>query len=449
MQSLAEGRSFVRAIISLAVGAIIALATLLLSPFSTSIFESIFFAAVLAVGVISAAIISYRLLSESEHEKVKQTDQIISITSQTLQHLRQGLNEESASKVAQIIVNYSGASVVAITDKSKVLACEGAGRSQRACGPIITSLTQEAMDKDTTRIMQNSSEIGCSSKECHLKCGIITPLYFKGNVAGSLKFYYKTNDKISVSNVAFAKGLATLLSTQLELSEIEHQTSLAYQAQLKALQAQINPHFLFNTLNTIAMFCRTKPAEARRLLLEFSAFFRKSLERSDDYVTLREEMAYVNQYLLFEKARFGENINIEQNIDDGALEIRVPALTIQPLVENAIRHGFPTASQPLRVSVNISLDEDLVSIIIKDNGSGIKKEDLDSILVPGFGKGTGLGLSNVNDRLRGIFGEDYKISISSLPGKGTSVMLHLPSTISFMPNSNINKSKSVRMGNAN
>lgn len=433
MQTLAEGRSFVRAIISLAAGAIIALTTLVLSPFSTSIFESIFFAAVLAVGVISASVISYRLLSESEHQRVRQTDQLISITSQTLQHLRQGLNEESASKVAKIIVNYTGASVVAITDKNRVLACEGDGKSHHiACGPIITSITKEAMEQDATQIMQNSNEIGCPNKECHLKTGIVTPLYFKGNVAGSLKFYYKTKDKISVSSIAFAKGLATLLSTQLELSEIEHQATLAYQAQLKALQAQINPHFLFNTLNTIAMFCRTKPTEARHLLLEFSAFFRKSLERSDDYITLREEMAYVNQYLLFEKARFGDNIQIEQKTDDEALDLKVPALTIQPLVENAIRHGFPTASQPLKVSINILLDEDSVSIIIKDNGSGIKKEDLDKILVPGFGKGTGLGLSNVNDRLRGIFGDDYKISISSLPGKGTSVMLQLPLTISFV-----------------
>lgn len=433
MQSLAEGRSFVRAIISLAAGAIIALTTLVLSPFSTSIFESIFFAAVLAVGVISASVISYRLLTESEHQTVKQTDQLISITSQTLKHLRQGLNEESAAKVAQIIVNYSGASVVAITDKHKVLACEGENKSSHiACGPIITSITKEAMEKDATQIMQNSSEIGCPNRECHLRTGIVTPLYFKGAVAGSLKFYYKTSDSISVSKVAFAKGLATLLSTQLELSEIEHQAALAYQAQLKALQAQINPHFLFNTLNTIAMFCRTKPAEARRLLLEFSAFFRKSLERSDDYITLRDEMAYVNQYLLFEKARFGENINIDQDIDDEALDLKVPALTIQPLVENAIKHGFPTASQPLEVLISIRLDEDSVSIIIKDNGSGIKKEDLDKIFVPGFGKGTGLGLSNVNDRLRGVFGEQYKISISSLPGKGTSVMLQLPLTISFM-----------------
>lgn len=428
LETLSERRSLYKAVVILAVGATLALAVIILSPFfHESLIEAVFYGIILAAGVVSASLISYRLLSESERHKTAQTEQIISITNQTLHHLKHGLTEESAVKVAKILAEQSDAAAVAITDKNTILACEGAGeKGFVACGPVITPITKRAMDTDQVTVMKTSDEIGCPNKDCYLKCGIIAPLHFKNKVAGTLKFYYDSNDMLTRSRIAFAKGLATLLSTQLELSEIEYQTTLAYRAQLKALQAQINPHFLFNTLNTIAMFCRTKPGEARRLLLEFSTFFRKSLERTEDFIALKEEMDYVDQYLLFETARFGDNIRVVKNISGDSLHVKLPALTLQPLVENAVRHGFPTSNRPLVVTINGYTENDILYINIKDNGMGISKKDLNNIFKPGYGKGTGLGLSNVNDRLSGIYENDYRISVSSTPGRGTTVSIQIP-----------------------
>jgi LytS/YehU family sensor histidine kinase len=412
---------------SLFISAVFALFVLVVNPFNNSKPQIAMITFGPAVSFAIASYISFKIVKETKKRHLDKTNKIFAITKETVSHLRHGLAAESASAVAKILARLTDAAVVAITDTNTVLACEGdLDIGYVACGPIITEKTKEAIASGSVKIISGSDEIGCPSKSCFLKSGIIVPLHLKNAVCGTLKFYYKDDKGISNEKVAFAKGIANLLSTQLELSEIEYQTTLAFKSQLKALQTQINPHFLFNTLNTIAMFCRTKPTEARRLLLEFSAFFRKSLERTDDLITLKDELEYVNQYMIFEKARFGNGIEFNTTIDPATIDVKMPALTLQPIVENSIRHGFPIESKPLHVNINSKLEHDTVYITITDNGSGIKKMDIDKIFVPGFGRGLGLGLSNMNERLRGLFKNKYKISVASRPNRGTSVIIQLP-----------------------
>ncbi len=376
--------------------------------------------------VAFAGLIALKALPEIEHSTALQSHLILETANETLPYLRKGLSFESASRVAQIILDRSDASAVAITNLSTVLGFVGLGSDHHVAGsPIITRATKKAIGDDEPEVLTNQADIGCPDLDCPLKSAIVVPLDIRGKVAGTLKFYYDHPDKPTESRIALAKGLARLLSTQLELSEIDRQRELASQAELKALHAQINPHFLFNSLNTIAMFTRTNPKEARRLLLQFAEFFRRSLGRQGALVTLNQELDYINSYLALEKARFGDRLRVSEDIDEDAGDCQVPALSIQPLVENAVKHGLEREGR-LAIEITAKLTGSELRISVKDDGRGIPCEELDKVLDFGYGKGNGIGLSNVNERLRGLYGEESALKIRSKIGAGTEVSFKIP-----------------------
>ncbi len=317
---------------------------------------------------------------------------------------------------------------VAITDVSKVLAFSGIGSDHHTAGEsILTRATRDALNNNQVRVLRSQKEIGCPYKDCPLRASIVAPLEFQKEAAGTLKFYYSSNDKLTEGRITTAEGLARLLSTQLELSDLELKEELAARAELKALQAQINPHFLFNTLNTIGMFCRTSPAKARELIIQFADFFRKTLERETDLVTLEEEVDYTSSYLALEKARFGDKLRIETRIDPDLLSFVIPSFILQPLVENCVKHGI-SSDGSLHIVIQAKLDGSKMIITIEDDGIGITTSDMKEILMPGFGKGLGIGLYNVNERLICLFGEKYGLDISSTVGEGTKVTVRIPVT---------------------
>ncbi|MEW6188731.1 MAG: histidine kinase [Actinomycetota bacterium] len=380
--------------------------------------------ALITTGIFLSLTVFLSLKEEPEHGKAMQSHQILEIANQTLPYLRTGLNSDSASKVAEIIHKESDALAVALTDLNTVLAFTGGGKNHHRAGkPIMTKATRESLKYDETRILKSREEIGCPVLDCPLQAAIVVPLELRGKAVGALKFYYDNKEKLTESRVTVAEGLARLLSTQLELSEIDKQRELACKAELKALQAQINPHFLYNTLNTIAMFCRTKPDRARKLLIQFADFFRKTLERGSDMVTLEEELDYVNSYLIFEKARFGEKLRIIEDIDPSTLNLKLPALVLQPIVENAVKHGL--TSNGLKIKISSELKNSEMIIKVEDNGVGIPSTNMHKILLSGLGKGMGIGLSNVNERLKSLYGDEYRLNIDSEMGKGTVVTLRI------------------------
>jgi two-component system LytT family sensor kinase len=219
-------------------------------------------------------------------------------------------------------------------------------------GPIITRATNEAIVHNEPRILHTKEDIGCPEPNCRLDAAIVVALEMRGQVVGTLKFYYTSDQFLNETQLAMAEGLARLLSTQLELSELERQTELACEMELKALQAQINPHFLFNTINTISAFIRTDPAEARRLLGRFGALYRRTLERAEDMVSLEEELEFVNSYLELEQARFGERLRVVRDTENEALRVMIPAFMVQPLVENAVGYGMRPDGSVLTVTIS-------------------------------------------------------------------------------------------------
>jgi two-component system sensor histidine kinase LytS len=380
-------------------------------------------------GLVIAAVggLIGRLLTRPDHLKARQSHHTLAIAEESLTHLRQGLDMDSAAAVCRLALQESNeVAAVAITDREIVLGFAGLGEDHHRAGePIQTTATRDAIEKGEHRILSTREEIGCPEHECLLRAAIVMPLRMRGKPCGSLKFYYTTPRLLNETQIAMVEGLAKLLSTQLELSELDRQTELAREMELKALQSQINPHFLFNTINTIAMLIRTDPQRARELLREFASFYRRTLEESEDLVAFGREMDYVHQYLMFERARFGERLQVEEAVHPDLLEMEVPAFILQPIVENSVKHGARPEGAIHIVVRAFPRGEDYI-IEVEDDGVGISSEDLPRVLEVGFGRGLGIALRNVDDRLKGHFGEGSGLQIESTDGAGTLVRIVIP-----------------------
>ena len=226
-------------------------------------------------------------------------------------------------------------------------------------------------------------------------------------------------------------GALVLLSTVLSVAipikiwntaRIEHrlqeQEKLLMAARVDALSSQIHPHFLFNTLTSISSLIRSQPETARELILKLSVMLRRMLRTQEQFVTLREELASINEYLDIEAARFGPTLVVEQRISPDSLDLIVPSMVLQPLVENSIRHGIEKKVGGGRIIIQSRRTRGGGVIEVLDNGAGMADTDV--------GRGEGIGLSNVDERLRVIYGENYPLRLESTPGEGTCVRIEIP-----------------------
>jgi two-component system LytT family sensor kinase len=213
------------------------------------------------------------------------------------------------------------------------------------------------------------------------------------------------------------EGITRLLSNQLLLSRFQQQKNLLVLSELKLVHAQINPHFLFNALNTIIAILRTDAARARELLIDLSNFFRKNLKRKSDFSSLEEELEHVNSYLEIEKARFEDRLVVNMNIDPALLQMRMPAFTLQPLIENAIKHGISQLLAQGVVSIRAYYEDRVAIIEIEDNAGAYDE---------GKHSKDGLGIKLVNKRIRSLFGTDFGTSVACVRDEITRVTLRLP-----------------------
>lgn len=392
---------------------------------TTHVTDRLLFASIAGLTIVALGGVVGRFIRRPDHLQAMQSHLILEIANESLAYLRHGLTEESAQAVCRIALAETEAAAVAITDTETILGFAGLGENHHSVGgPILTRATRESVDHNEHRILTTKSEIGCPEPECLLRAAIVVPLEMGGQAVGTLKFYYTTPRLLNETQITMAEGLAKLLSTQLALSELDRQKQLATRMELKALQAQINPHFLFNTINTIASLIRTDPGSARELLREFASFYRRTLEDNDELVPLEREVAYVRTYLRFETARFGDRVVVEEAFDADTLTELVPAFILQPIVENAIQHGM-RADGALHIRVTGSCTPAGIELQVADDGVGIPAEKLARILEPGVGTGLGIALTNVHDRLRGYFGPGSGLSVRSEPDRGTVVTLSM------------------------
>jgi two-component system, LytTR family, sensor kinase len=227
----------------------------------------------------------------------------------------------------------------------------------------------------------------------------------------------------------FAVLMCTVLSVAIPIkiwnsARIEHrlqeQEKLLMESRLDALSSQINPHFLFNTLTSISSLIRSQPETARMLIVKLSGLLRRLLRSQDHFVTLREELDAIDEYLDIEAVRFGPHLKIEKDIDPETLDLVVPSMMLQPLVENSIKHGLAHKLGEGRITIRSARQGDHAVIDVIDNGIGIPTLDAGRV------KGTGIGLRNVNERLRVIYGANYQLQLDSVPGEGTCARILIP-----------------------
>lgn len=380
-----------------------------------------------ALGVAIFMLIIKTAMYTQEQVGAEQSHKALDIATKTLPYLRHGLDGKSAQATAQIIFDAGGYEAVAITNSEQVLAFVGVEAAHHSPDTLgLTSSTSQVLSSGEMYIAQNPSEIGCSCTNCKLASGVVVPLKRANQVIGTLKLYYTRTSAVGQADVLFAGGVAHLFSTQLELTEIDRQAKLVARAEMKALYAQINPHFLFNTLNTITSLVRTKPDLARELLIKLSAIFRYTLHRTGRTITINEELEQVRAYLMIEQARHGDKLLIEEDISPALGKYLIPFLTIQPLVENAIKHGLQPKEHGGRIMIQVMAAEEDIIINIIDDGVGMDVQERCPIAVP---LAECIGLSNVHERLRGQYGGRYGLSISSVLGSGTTVTLRIPKKI--------------------
>lgn len=353
---------------------------------------------------------------------------VLDLLVEALPHLRGGLGSESAWFTTQLVFKNLGldaASVVSASDG--VLAFIGAGDDHHLVGyPNLTEITRRALATGKPDTATDRAGIGCPVADCPITAVTIAPFVVRGSVVGALKLYRTGGHPMEERDERVAVGLARVFSVYLEVAELDARATLVRQAELDALRAQISPHFLFNTLTTIAALTRTDPHRAHDLIVDFAQYFRDTLAQHGDFVSLDDELASVERYLGFERARFGEGLAVEFAIDARARLASVPVFAVQPLVENAIAHGLAARSGRGSIRIAAHPREAGFEISVSDDGVGIPAEKIGNVLHNGYGSGLGMGLSNVHARLIGAFGPGSGLQIASGERGGTTVAFWIP-----------------------
>lgn len=377
--------------------------------------------------MVFISVISMYLKQENQ-TRALQTQTVLNLASSTLPYFRQGLNYDSAQKVAQIILDNTNFAAISLTTTKSILAHVGAGSDHHvATHQMVTNLSREAITTNQVHIAQSKEEIGCSNPNCPLRAAIVVPLNVDQKIVGTLKMYYTESWRLTPVEIELAKGLADLFSSQIALGEAEHQANLVRDAEIKSLQAQVNPHFFFNAINTIAAMIRTNSEQARELLIKLSQYFRSNLVGARaTTITLDQELAQVEAYLSLEQARFPGKYQVKFDVTANR-SLLLPPFAIQILVENAIRYAFKDRRQDNQVTVTAHADQQWLSIAVADNGEGIDPNTLeiygDQEVESQHGSGT--AVYNLNQRLIGLYNDQSRLQIQS-SSDGTIVKMKIP-----------------------
>jgi two-component system, LytTR family, sensor histidine kinase LytS len=411
---------------------------LLAKPFdkALTLVEIIGMPMILANGLGSALflLIIKNVVAEEEKAGALLAQKTLRIADQTLAYLRKGINPESALAVCRILHNEVQTSAVAMTNQTAILAHIGVGNDHhRSNSPIQTQITRDVLQNGKL-VVANDETIHCRDTSCPLGAAVIAPLMQRGETIGTLKFYFKSEKEITNIAIELISGLSNLLSNQLEIAEADKAYQLAKEAEVKALQAQISPHFLFNTMNVITSLIRIDPTKARMLLVSLSHFLRQNLNATTvTTISLEQELRHMKAYLAIEEARFVEKLKVNYDIDEVALLVKIPPLTLQPIVENAIKHGIKNMEQDCLIKISIHKKQLNTLVIVEDNGQGMSADRIKQLgneMIESE-EGSGIALYNVNRRLTMMFGEKASLQIESEPNKGTKISFTIPQAEEF------------------
>lgn len=343
----------------------------------------------------------------------------LKVADRTLGLLSQGFNQQTAAQMVEIIREETGVGAVAITDREQILAFTGVGSDHHHPGlPLASPATLQALRENQVVFADGVREaFTCAySPDCPLGSALVVPLRVDREVIGTICLLEPKNKLFLNLNRSLGEGITTLLSHQLLHARYEEQQNLLVQSELKLVQAQVNPHFLFNALNTIIAVVRKDAGQARELLLHLSNFFRKNLKRSGELATLEEELDHVGSYLKIELARFADRLQVETEVDPALLGVKMPTFTLQPIVENAVKHGISTMLGPGLVRITARRENDRAVIVVEDNAGTYCAQIQDG----------GLGMALVDKRIKNLYGSRFGLETSCEPEQATRVAVLLP-----------------------
>jgi two-component system LytT family sensor kinase len=354
------------------------------------------------------------------YEKVSQASsaKALRIAERAVGITLEGLTPATAERIARIVYEETGVGAVAITDRERILAFVGIGADHHVPGsPVMSELSKRAIATGEV-VFADGVEVpyACSlSEKCRLGSSLVVPIRSDTEVIGTIKLYEPKKKLFLNINRTLGEGIASLLSNQILAGRFQQQKHLLVQSELKLIQAQVNPHFLFNALNTVSAIIRKDPDEARELLLHLANFFRKNLKRASDMASLREEIEHVDAYLRIQKARFGDNLKVEIDIDTVLLDMPLPTFTLQPLVENAIKHGISNILDVGRITIRARPDGGDIVLVVEDNAGAY-----------GDAAGDGLGVAIVDKRIKNLHGQTFGVSMECAKNEWTRVTIRLP-----------------------
>ncbi|MBL1080223.1 histidine kinase [Nocardia sp. 2] len=380
-------------------------------------------AGVLIAGAVFAWPRTRRTVTTSAERAVHSTLHTASLAARPL---RRGLTTDSAEEAAPHLRALTGAAALGIADpEGALLAWDG---DHDDLEDSFLAAARQAVTGER-RILVTAGEAGDHPR----RTVTAQPLLIEDTgVVGVLGLV--TTGQPEPGMLGALAEVARYVCGQLELAELDASRARLDRAEVRALRAQISPHFIYNALNTIASFVRTDPARARELILEFADFTRYSFRSAAEYTVLSDELSNIDRYLALERARFGDALQVRLQIAPEVLGVVLPFLALQPLVENAVRHGL--APRPGGGTVSITaVDEGTDCVIsVEDDGVGMDPDVLRSGALdaventggPAKSESAHVGLANVDDRLRAAFGNDYGLVVETAPGAGTKVSMRVP-----------------------
>jgi two-component system LytT family sensor kinase len=372
---------------------------------------------VVAVVVVAAAVLRHRRDLGSSADRA--TFDTLHTASLAAPPLREGLTEAGAERAVRHLRTLLGTGAVALTDRTRRLAADGpAVHHAEAAMHHVAG----ALDSGRTQVL-TGREIACGNADCPVRVAVASPIVDGEAVVGALVAYGRASSAMLVRAV---EEVARWVSGQVELASADVARTRLMEAELRALRAQISPHFIYNSLTAIASFTRTDPDRARDLLLEFADFTRYALRRGGEFTTVADELRNTERYLVLEQARFGDRLRISLRVAPEVLPIAVPFLCIQPLVENAVRHGLEQRAEAVLVAIAAADTGPEAVITVEDDGPGAEPDVIRAALA-GDGAGPGrIGLGNVDARLRQVYGDAYGLVVETGPGAGTKVTFRVP-----------------------
>ena len=360
-----------------------------------------------SVGAAILILLVEDIIQKSELIAGNQAKLALEIANKTLPYFR---NTENLNEVCKIIANSLGARATVITDTKEIIAGFSTDKSVINRSNIRSNNTREVLKTGEVMLVIKDDEDEIIEDffyiSPHIKSCIILPLKEKNDVSGTLKIFFDTAEKITEKNRYLMIGLSHLISTQMEISKVENLISLLKYSELKALQSQINPHFLFNVLNTMTSLIRTNPEKAREVTIDLSNYLRYNLDNNLKSVELIKELNQIDTYIKIEKARFGDKLNIIYDVDESLYNFQIPSLIIQPLVENSIKHGILKKRDKGFVKIIVKRVDKDIEVAIEDDGVGIEQAVIDNLDKK---IEENIGLKNVHQRLKLLYGEGLNI----------------------------------------